>query len=128
MNITESLETSEVVSYLLRKLGIRADLLGYDYLCTAIEMVVTDISCLHNMTKVLYPEVAKVHSTTPQRVERAIRHSIVAMLRNGRAAYTAYEVTGLPHDGVTNSMFIGALAHLIAREPHNPIFEVRNYR
>lgn len=128
MNVVEAWDTPEVVSYLLRKLSIRADLLGYDYLCTAIEMVVNDISCLHNMTKVLYPEIAKVHNTTPQRVERAIRHSIVAMLKDGRAAYTAYEVTGLPHDGVTNSMFIGSLAHLIVREPHNPIFEVRNYK
>lgn len=128
MNILEAWETPEVVSYILRKIGIRADLLGFDYLCTAIEMTVADINCLHNMTKVLYPEVAKVHNTKATRVERAMRHCIECMLNECRAAFAVYELTALPADNVTNSMFIGTLTRLITREPHNPIFEVRDYR
>ena len=126
MNILDAWETTEVVSYVLRKLGIRADLLGYDYLCSAIELSIADVSYLHNITKALYPEVAKIHNTTPTRVERAIRHSIEALLNSGRAAFTAYEMIDMPADKVTNSQFIGTLVRLITREPHHPIFNVRD--
>ena len=31
---------------------------------------------LNSITKQLYPTIAKMHKTTPSRVERAIRHAI----------------------------------------------------
>ena len=34
------------------------------------------MDAINAVTKVLYPEVAKKFSTTPSRVERAIRHAI----------------------------------------------------
>ena len=39
-------------------------------------MVVNDIDIINQITKQLYPEIAKRYKTTPSRVERAIRHAI----------------------------------------------------
>ena len=65
------------------------------------------------MTKQLYPTVAKKYSTTPSRVERAIRHAIeVAWDRgdvdtlNAYFGYTIHNGRGKP----TNSEFIAMIA------------------
>ena len=73
-----------LISRRLIEIGVPASLKGYRYIITAIEEVVMDEAVLEGVTKVLYPEVAKKHNSTPQRVEKAIRHAIeVAWSRNG---------------------------------------------
>ena len=42
----------------------------------AIIMVVENIDLLGSVTKILYPSIAERFSTTPSRVERAVRHAI----------------------------------------------------
>ena len=42
----------------------------------AIVIAVQDMDVINAVTKVLYPEVARRYSTTPSRVERAVRHAI----------------------------------------------------
>ena len=64
------------ISNILKSLGIPVKLSGYRYISTAIEMVIQDETFLDSVTKLLYPEVAKQHHSTPQRVEKAIRHAI----------------------------------------------------
>jgi two-component system response regulator (stage 0 sporulation protein A) len=68
---------------------------------------------MNSVTKVLYPTVAKKHSTTASRVERAIRHAIeVAWDRgdvevlNSFFGYTIQNERGKP----TNSEFIAMIA------------------
>ena len=46
------------------------------YLREAIKIAVNDMDVINAVTKVLYPQIAKTFSTTPSRVERAIRHAI----------------------------------------------------
>ena len=53
-----------------------AHIKGYHYLREAIMLSVGDKEMLESVTKLLYPAVAKKFSTTPSRVERAIRHAI----------------------------------------------------
>ena len=69
---------NEKVSFqqLLRKFNIPNHLIGYRYLLTALKMVYEDVTLLENVTKCLYPEVAKLHETTSTKVEHAIRHAI----------------------------------------------------
>ena len=70
------------ISRVLRECGIPANLNGYDCIITAIEMCLQDKSLTKALTKRLYPDIAKVHQTTPTRAERNIRHSIeTAFLR-----------------------------------------------
>jgi two-component system response regulator (stage 0 sporulation protein A) len=79
----------------------------------AILMAIKDIDVLNYITKELYPEIAKKCSTTPSRVERAIRHAIeVAWSRgevdklNNLFGYTVSNSKGKP----TNSEFIALIA------------------
>lgn len=76
-------------------------------------MTVDDNDAINAVTKVLYPTVAKLYSTTSSRVERAIRHAIeVAWDRgdvdtlNSYFGYTIQTGRGKP----TNSEFIAMIA------------------
>ena len=48
-------------------------------------MVVNDIEVINQITKQLYPDIAKKFHTTPSRVERAIRHAIEVAWSRGKA-------------------------------------------
>lgn len=65
-----------VISETLCKIGVPAHIKGYRYLRTAIAMCAEDPQMIGAVTKLLYPAVAKMYSSTPSRVERAIRHAL----------------------------------------------------
>ena len=81
---------------------------------------------INAITKVLYPQVAKTFSTTPSRVERAIRHAIEVAWDRGDLevlqsffGYTVSNSKGKP----TNSEFIALIAdrlQLQIREMEKP--------
>jgi len=73
----------KVVSNLLHEIGIPAHIKGFQYLRTAILLAYDDDNYLNSMVKKLYPEVSKIHNTTPGRTERAIRHAIEVAWRRG---------------------------------------------
>ena len=64
------------VTRLFHSIGIPAHIRGFHYLREGIILSVYDKDMLGSVTKMLYPAVAKKYNTTPQRVERAIRHAI----------------------------------------------------
>lgn len=72
------------ITNILFKLGIKSSLKGFKLLRTAIKMAVTDDSYLDVMTKVFYPDIAKEHQTTSDRVERSIRHAIKSIDRDNK--------------------------------------------
>jgi two-component system response regulator (stage 0 sporulation protein A) len=72
----KSADMHDVILDVLRDIGIQSNLLGYDYLVTAIELVYMNRTLLHAMTKKLYPEIAKMYTSTASRVERAMRHAV----------------------------------------------------
>lgn len=82
-------------------------------------MVYTDIELLGSVTKILYPEIAEKFSTTPSRVERAIRHAIEVAWNRGSYesisemfGYTVHHLKSKP----TNSEFIAMIADKIRIE------------
>lgn len=104
------------VTNMIHEIGVPAHIKGYQYLREAIIMSVEDTSVLSSITKILYPGIAKKFSTTPSRVERAIRHAIeVAWSRgkmetlDGLFGYTINTGKGKP----TNSEFIALIADKI---------------
>lgn len=108
---TRSLDND--VTTIIHEIGIPAHIKGYRYLREAIMMVVNRVDLLGCVTKELYPTIARNHSTTPSRVERAIRHAIeVAWSRgnveviNGLFGHTVNRERGKP----TNSEFIAMVA------------------
>ena len=107
------------VTNFIHKIGIPAHLKGYQYLREAITMIVGNIGILGAVTKELYPAVARKYSTTPSRVETAIRHSIeVAWTRdnmdkiNGLFQYTINMDKRRP----TNLEFMALIADNIRME------------
>jgi two-component system response regulator (stage 0 sporulation protein A) len=76
-------------------------------------MVVNNIEVINQITKLLYPDLAKKYKTTPSRVERAIRHAIEVAWNRGQIetvesifGYTVNSNKGKP----TNSEFIAMIA------------------
>lgn len=97
-------------------MGVPAHIKGYQYIRTAIMMVVEDMDMLNYITKQLYPTIAKKYKTTSSRVERAIRHSIEVAWSRGKQetmdeifGYTVDTGKGKP----TNSEFIAMVADCI---------------
>ncbi len=74
IRITE--DTKRRVTRMIRDLGVPANIKGYTYLRDAILMALTRPQAINSVTKVMYPEIARMNNTTPARVERAIRHAI----------------------------------------------------
>lgn len=101
------------ISMIIHEIGVPAHIKGYKYLREAIAMAVIDMDVISAVTKVLYPEVAQTFSTTPSRVERAIRHAIEVAWERGDLdilqkyfGYTVSNSKGKP----TNSEFIAMIA------------------
>ena len=106
-----NLET--MVTSIIHEIGVPAHIKGYQYLREAIKIAVNDMDVINAITKVLYPQVAKTFSTTPSRVERAIRHAIEVAWDRGDLevlqsffGYTVSNSKGKP----TNSEFIALIA------------------
>ncbi len=105
-----------IVTDIIHQIGVPAHIKGYHYLREAIIQSVGDKEMLESVTKLLYPAVAKKFSTTPSRVERAIRHAIeIAWDRgdidtlNSFFGYTINTGKGKP----TNSEFIALITDKI---------------
>lgn len=71
------------INHMFIEMGIPRHLKGYKYLVTSISNVSNDISLLSEVTKELYPKVARTHETTSSRVEQAIRHVLKVTWTNG---------------------------------------------
>lgn len=67
----------------LLMLGMPANVLGFRYICHAIYLARNDESYLSLMTKRLYREVAETYGTSPESVERAMRHAISLCYERG---------------------------------------------
>ena len=111
-----------VVTDIIHEIGVPAHIKGYQYLREAIILTINDMDMINAVTKVLYPEVARKFSTTPSRVERAIRHAIEVAWDRGDIevlqkffGYTVSNIKGKP----TNSEFIAMIADsLTLRRKH----------
>ena len=72
------------ISGALTSFGIMPHLQGYRYLREAVAMALKDMSALHGITKIRYPDIAKHFHTTPQCVERSMRTAIQKAWTSGR--------------------------------------------
>ena len=98
-----------LVTNIIHEVGVPAHIKGYTYLRKAISDVFYNNEYLGQITKLLYPEIAKYYQTTSSRVERAIRHAIEIAWNRGNIeaidhifGYTVNAAKAKP----TNSEFI----------------------
>ena len=104
------------IGNVLRDIGIPVNILGYQYIRKAIKLCLYDNSYSYNITKMLYPEIAKQCDTTASRAERAIRHAIekACLIGNLELQQNIFGHTISPNKGKpTNSEFIAAVVEYI---------------
>ena len=113
------LQLETEITDLLHEIGIPAHIKGYMYLRTAILETYLNVDFLGQITKVLYPDIAKKYTTTASRVERAIRHAIEVAWNRGNIdaiddifGYTISASKAKP----TNSEFIAMLSDKLRLE------------
>ena len=113
----ESLEAR--VTHIIHDVGVPAHIKGYQYLRDGIIMAVEDVEVINQITKQLYPDLAKKYHTTASRVERAIRHAIEVAWGRGQLdivesifGYTVNANKGKP----TNSEFIAMISDKLRLE------------
>lgn len=124
------------ITEILHEVGIPAHIKGYMYLRTAILTTYYNIEILGQVTKVLYPDIARMYNTTSSRVERAIRHAIEVAWNRGNTdaiddifGYTVSAVKAKP----TNSEFIAMiadklrLAHKTDSVKKESLYNYKNY-
>lgn len=113
------LELESEITELLHEIGIPAHIKGYMYLRTAILETYLNVDFLGQITKVLYPEIARKYNTSASRVERAIRHAIEVAWNRGNIdaiddifGYTISASKAKP----TNSEFIAMISDKLRLE------------
>ena len=107
------------VTNIIHELGVPAHIKGYQYLRDGIMMAIENVEVINQITKSLYPDLAKKYHTTPSRVERAIRHAIEVAWNRGQIeaterifGYTINANKGKP----TNSEFIAMISDKLRLE------------
>lgn len=113
------------VSELMRQVGIPAHIKGYYYIRESILLNIKKQEYI-STTKELYPKIAQKFNTTPQRVERAIRHAIETTWKRGNTTllkelfgYTIDSKKGKP----TNSEFIAMISDNMRLKSQDNIYE-----
>jgi len=77
MSDLDLINLRKIVKITLIKIGIRCDLIGFSYLCYAVEVVINKPSLIHNLCKGVYVEVGRKFDVENNNcVERSIRHAI----------------------------------------------------
>lgn len=112
-------ELERAISRFMLELGIPAHLRGYQFLRSAVLMCVDNMELVGSVTKLLYPDLAKLYKTTDQKIERAIRNAIEVSWERGN--YLLFEkLFGYCNTGEynrpTNSEYIAAVADYIRLE------------
>lgn len=113
---TRRVEMERYITKIMLDLGVPAHLKGYHFVREAILLSEEDIEVVSSVTKLLYPEIARVYKTTAQKVERAIRNAIEVSWTRGNTetmeelfGYSAASGKGRP----TNSEYIARIADKI---------------
>ncbi len=106
----------QMVSHMMLDMGVPAHLKGYRYVRAAVLMAEEDMKVVGSVTKLLYPEIAKLFNTTDGKVERAIRNAIEISWERGNKdtfeylfGYCSDSGQGRP----TNSEYIAAIADVV---------------
>ena len=100
----------KIASLYLKELCVPSNVIGYSYLKYAIIFGCTN-GPIKNITKTLYPEIAKEFSTTPTRIERAIRHAINLSWREKAGSEKKASIWGEDYlqNKPSNSKFISSI-------------------
>ncbi len=113
------------ITSLLIEAGISANNKGYGYLRESIKIAIKQPDSLNSITKILYPAVAIKFNTTPQLVERNLRHCITKAYENN-TLFNIRELNPNYNGGFCNSNIIALFAQLIDKRLHKDMIKFQN--
>ena len=106
----------EEIGELLEQLGLARKEKGFERLSYAIAVTAKEFERAASVTKLLYPDLAKHFQTTPEKIERSLRHLIEKSWEKGEKTRFE-ELFGYHRDNSeirpTNSEYIAILADWI---------------
>ena len=106
----------EEIGELLEQLGLARKEKGFERLSYAIAVTAKEFERAGSVTKLLYPDLAKHFQTTPEKIERSLRHLIEKSWEKGEKTRFE-ELFGYHRDNSeirpTNSEYIAILADWI---------------
>ena len=112
-NFENEKELDLVIGRLFIGLGISPHVKGFNYLRSAIIMLIKEPGLIGAVTKELYPRIGKKYDTTASKVERAIRHAIEVAWNRGKTS-VFNEMLGVEaftaNEKPTNSEFMALIA------------------
>ncbi len=105
-------DLATTVEDIVCRLGILPHLKANQCACSALMYYIQNATDFHQLTKALYPEVAKAIHTTPMAVERNLRRAIYHMLQNKTELYKQI-FSYYPVEFITNSEFLSIVSNYI---------------
>lgn len=108
----------ENLQEVLAGLGIRGTMTGAQYLHDAVMIAMEDQESVKHITKLMYPQLARLHGVTAGRIERAIRVAIERSWKSGDSGYKRKVFRELAAPGQprpTNATYIAAVADYFKR-------------
>ncbi len=116
----------EEIGELLEQLGLTGQEKGYERLSYAIAVTAQEFERAGSVTKLLYPDLAKHFQTTPEKIERSLRHLIEKSWEKGEKDRFE-ELFGYHKDNSeirpTNSEYIAILADRIRSGCYENVLE-----
>ncbi len=109
-------KVEQLITHMMLDIGMPAHLKGYRYVRTAVLMAEEDMKVVGSVTKLLYPEIAKMYHTTDGKVERAIRNAIeISWERGNKKTFEGLFGYCIENGNVrpTNSEYIAVIADTI---------------
>ena len=103
----EQIDAELLVTKLILNLGVPSHVSGYGYLREAVLICLGRPGVKFNVTKNIYPVIAKMNNSTPARIERSMRHAI-SIAWNGGSEGDCVMKTEL-EEKPTNSQFIALI-------------------
>ena len=116
----------EEIGELLEQLGLAGQEKGFERLSYAIAVTAKEFERAGSVTKLLYPDLAKHFQTTPEKIERSLRHLIEKSWEKGEKTRFE-ELFGYHRDNSeirpTNSEYIAILADRIRSGCYENVLE-----
>ena len=114
--LMQTMIVCEEIGELLEQLGLDRKEKGFERLSYAIAVTAKEFERAGSVTKLLYPDLAKHFQTTPEKIERSLRHLIEKSWEKGEKTRFE-ELFGYHRDNSeirpTNSEYIAILADWI---------------
>lgn len=117
-SISDTVNIDYIITGLFKELNISSSLVGYNYLSTAIKLVLDDPMRINTINKRIYAEIADEYNTTNPRIERAIRTISDRMVDNTDYSIvreTLGNIVSAKTGNIPNGTFIAACVQEVKR-------------